>query len=344
MNHKQDKNANMEDKIIIEKALENLAKQTGVTAIWRQQGRDVDGEIQFTYNEELYRIPVEVKKEVRAHQLGKLFDLKKKLKRVMVVAEYIYPKLKEELRAEGVAYLETNGNIFIKEGNLFLWVDNFKTEPKETGITGRAFAKTGLKLLFHFLVDEDLLNLTYREIALRTGIGFGNINFIMTDLKEQGFLLNINKDTYKFTRKNQLLQKWIQAYNEKLKPALEIGAFRFVNKDKYFNWKDIDLKPGETFWGGEPAGGILTDYLQPEQYTLYTTETRGDIIKRYQLAPDKNGDIKVYLKFWKFSEELLKTVPTLLVYADLINSNDRRCIQTAERIYDEYLQTKFRAN
>jgi len=218
----------MEEAILIEKALENLAKQTGVTAIWRPQNGDVDGEIELTYNDKPYRIPVEVKKEVRAHQLGKLFDLK-------------------------------------------------------------------------------------------------------------------NKDTYKFTRKDQLLQKWIRAYNEKLKPALEIGTFRFVNKDKYFNWKDIDLKPGETFWGGEPAGGILTDYLQPEQYTLYTAETRGDIIKKYQLAPDKNGDIKVYLKFWRFTEELLKTVPPLLVYADLINSNDRRCIQTAERVYDVYLQTKFRA-
>jgi hypothetical protein len=344
MNRKQYEKTNMDAKIIIEKALDNLEKQIGVTATWRHEGGDVDGEIYFTYNKEHYRIPVEVKKEVRAHQLGKLIDLKKQLKKVMVVAEYVYPKLKEELRAEGIAYLETNGNIFIKEGNLFLWVDNFKTEPKETGATGRAFAKTGLKLLFHFLTNEHLLNLTYREIARRTGIGFGNINFIMTDLKEQGFLLSINKDTYKFARKDELLQKWIRAYNEKLKPALEIGTFRFVNKDKYFNWKDIDLKPGETFWGGEPAGGILTDYLQPEQYTLYTTETRGDIIKRYQLVPEKNGDIKVYLKFWTFTEELLKTVPPLLVYADLINSNDRRCIQTAERVYDEYLQTKFRAN
>ena len=334
----------MEKRIIIEKALDNLQKYTGIIATWRpQEGRE-SGEIKFTYNDEPYWIPVEVKKEVRAHQLGNLFDLKKQLKKVMVVAEYIYPKLKEELRAGGIAYLETNGNIFIKEGNLYLWADNFKTEPKETGVTGRAFAKTGLKLLFNFLMDEDLLNLTYREIARRTGIGFGNINFIMTDLKEQGFLLNINKDRYKFTRKDELLQKWIRAYNEKLKPALEIGTFRFVNKDKYFNWKDIELKPGETFWGGEPAGGILTDYLQPEQYTLYTTEIRGDIIKRYQLAPEKNGDIKVYLKFWRFTDQLLKTVPPLLVYADLINSNDRRCIQTAERVYDEYLQTKFRAN
>lgn len=342
MNHKQAENGNMEENIIIGKALENLEKQTGVKATWRPRRGEVDGEIKFTYNKEPYQIPVEFKKELRAHQLGKLFDLKKQLKNLMVVAEYIYPKLKEELRAEGIAYLETNGNIFLKAGNLYLWVDNLKPEVKETNIPGRAFAKTGLKLLFHFLVDEDLLNLTYREIAQRTGIGFGNINFIMTDLKGQGYLLNINKDTYKFTRKEELLHKWVRAYNEKLKPALEIGAFRFANKDKYFNWRDIDLKPGETFWGGEPAGGMLTNYLQPQQYTLYTTETRGDIIKKYQLIPDKDGDVKVYLKFWKFTEKLEKTAPPLLVYTDLINSNDRRCIQTAERVYNEYLQTKFR--
>jgi hypothetical protein len=341
MNRKQQENANMEENLIIEKALDNLEKQTRVEATWQPGGGQLDGDIGFIYNHKTYHIPVEIKAEIRAHQLPRLFDLKKKLKKVMVVANYIYPKLKEELRAEGVAYLETNGNIFIKEGNLFLWVDNLKAERKEAGVTGRAFGKTGLKLLFQLLLEEDLLNMTYREIARRTGVGFGNINFILTDLKEQGFLVPINKDTYKFTRKEQLLQKWVQAYNEKLKPALEIGTFRFVNKNHYFNWKMIDLQPGMTFWGGEPAGGILTNYLQPEHYTLYTTENRGDLIKKYQLAPDKEGDVKVYQKFWKLTDDVLNTVPALLVYTDLMNSNDRRCIQTAEKIYNAYLQDKF---
>jgi hypothetical protein len=96
-------------------------------------------------------------------------DKGKKLKKLMVVAEYIYPKLKEELRAEGVAYLETNGNIFGKEGNLFLWVDNLKTERKEAGVTGRAFGKTGLKLLFQLLLEEGLLNMIYRVTVQGTG-------------------------------------------------------------------------------------------------------------------------------------------------------------------------------
>jgi hypothetical protein len=331
----------MEELLIIDKALANLEKQTQLKATWRPLSGLVDGEIRFDYNGETYQLPVEIKAEVRAHQLSRLFDQKKQLNKLMVVAEYIYPKLKEQLRAEGIAYLETNGNVFIKEGALFFWVDNLKTERTESVAMGRAFTKTGLKLLFQLLVEEDLLNLTYRELARRTGVGFGNINFILTDLKEQGFLIPVNKDSYKFTRKKELLQKWVQAYDEKLKPTLEIGSFRFVKNDDYFNWRTIELTPGSTFWGGEPAGGILTRNLQPEHYILYTTESRGELLKKYQLVPSDNGDIKVYLKFWKVTDNQLETVPPLLVYADLINSNDRRCIQTAERIFDEYLQGKF---
>jgi len=331
----------MEEKIIVGTALENLEKQTRIEATWLPGGGTLDGEIRFIYNQKTHHIPVEIKAEVRAHQIPRLFDIKKKLKKLMVVADYIYPKLKEELRAEGIAYLETNGNIFIKEGNLFLWVDNLKTEPKEAGVTGRAFGKTGLKLLFQLLLAPDLLNMTYRKIAKETGIGFGNINFILADLKGQGFLIPINKETFKFTRKKELLQRWMQAYNEKLKPALELGTFHFAVVNDYLDWKMIDLQPGATFWGGEPAGGILTNYLQPDQYTLYTTENRGDLMKKYQLIPDKEGDVKVYLKFWNFTGDGLNTVPPLLVYTDLMNSNNRRCIETAEKIYHEYLQAAF---
>jgi hypothetical protein len=331
----------MKEQLIIQKALDNLEKQTQVRATWRPGGGPVDGEIRFTYNGEDYHLPVGIKTEVRAHQLAGLIEQKQHLRQLMVVAEYIYPKLKEQLRAEGIAYLETSGNIFIREGNLFLWVDNAKTERTEAPAMGRAFAKTGLRLLFQLLLEEDLLNQTYREIAERTGVGFGNINFILTDLKEQGFLVPVNKETFRFTRKKQLLEKWVQAYNDKLKPALAIGTFRFIREADYAHWREIDLTPGATFWGGEPAGGVLTDYLQPQHYTLYTTENRGDLLKKYRLAPADRGDIYVYGKFWTVGQGKEQTVPPLLVYTDLINSNDRRCIQTAERIYNAYLQDKF---
>ncbi|MFX8984348.1 hypothetical protein ABTN17_20385, partial [Acinetobacter baumannii] len=89
------------------------------------------------------------------------------------------------------------------------WLEGQKntTETKEK--TGRAFTKTGLKLVFHFLLNEAFINLTYREMAHRTGIGFGNINIIINDLKEQGFLLQVNKQEYKLNNKKELLQRWM---------------------------------------------------------------------------------------------------------------------------------------
>ena len=90
--------------------------------------------------------------------------------------------------------------------------------------------------------------------------------------------------------KEELLQRWMVAYEDKLKLSkLHIGTFRFINENDQSNWKNLNLGANKTFWGGEPAGAIITKYLNPEIYTLYTTETRNDLIKNYKLVPDPKG-------------------------------------------------------
>ena len=51
--------------------------------------------------------------------------------------------------------------------------------------------------------------------------------------------------------------------------------------------------------------------------------------------------MKVYQKFWQDEEANHDTVPPLLVYVDLMNTGDRRCIETAQKIYDAQLQSYF---
>lgn len=65
----------------------------------------------------------------------------------------------------GIAYLETNGNIYYKADQIWLWVDRQKplTAADTREKTGRAFTKTGLKLVFQFLLDPELLTMTYRD-------------------------------------------------------------------------------------------------------------------------------------------------------------------------------------
>lgn len=103
----------------------------------------------------------------------------------------------------------------------------------------------------------------------------------------------------------------------------------------------MQLQTDKTWWGGEPAGDILTNYLKPLELTLYTKENRNELIKKYRMVPDTNGNIKIYKAFWyQQNEKNEKTVHPLLVYADLINTGDQRCLETAQKIYEQYLQDK----
>lgn len=332
----------MEQNTLVDIALDNLDKTAHIKGRWETIKRnEFDGQIEFTLNGKILRLNAEIKNNLRAINLPALYELARNYEPLIIIAEHIFPKIKEELRNHNIAYLETNGNIWLKHETGLLWIDVNKTLPGEKEKVNRAFTKTGLKVVFDFLRDETLINLPYREIAHRAGIALGNVNYIINGLKEKGFLLRMNKNTYKLTNKEELLNTWITKYAERLKPELEIGTFRFLKDEDFLQWKRLPLMPGKTWWGGEPGGDLFTNYLKPAELTLYTTETRNELIKHYRLIPDPKGYVKVYHKFWTYNEVNDNTAPPLLIYADLINTGDQRCIETAKKLYQNVLQDKF---
>jgi hypothetical protein len=163
----------------------------------------------------------------------------------------------------------------------------------------------------------------------------------MNGLKELNFLIEVRAQDFRLHNKKELLQKWIVAFEEKLKPDLLIGTFRFLKNEDFLNWKKLPLKEGRTWWGGEPGGDLYTNYLRPQILTLYTIETKNELIKNYKLIPDDAGNVKIYKKFWHFDTGPNNVVPPLLVYADLMNTGDRRSVETAEKVYNAFLQNKF---
>ncbi|HRO46461.1 type IV toxin-antitoxin system AbiEi family antitoxin [Agriterribacter sp.] len=323
-------------------ALENLQKDTGIKAKWkRNTNLGLDGIVEIKYDGKLLQFNAAIKKELRQHQLPVLIEQAKQYGDLMVVAGRIFPKIKQELRDNQIAYLETNGNIWLKKNEVLLWVDVNKPTQETKEKTNRAFTKTGLKVIYHFLLHEEDVNLPYRDIAAKTEVALGNINYVINGLKEMGFLKKLNKAQYKLVDKKELLEKWITAYGERLKPALEIGAFHFLKENDFDNWQQLALTTDQTRWGGEPGGDLLTNYLRPAELTLYTMEARTELIKNYRLVPDEKGNVKAYKQFWKQDDATTNVVNPLLVYADLIITGDRRCLDTAKKVYDEYLQDKF---
>jgi hypothetical protein len=59
-----------------------------------------------------------------------------------------------------------------------------------------------------------------------------------------------------------------------------------------------------------------------------------------RLIPDPKGDVEILDAFWNLDDANLmpETVPPLLVYADLLASNDPRNLETAKMIYDGVIQ------
>ncbi|MBI2269278.1 MAG: hypothetical protein HYU69_02865 [Bacteroidetes bacterium] len=333
----------MKEANLINIALENLFNATGLRGKWKGNGiKELDGKLEFVIGNKHPVFNLEVKKEFRNHHLPIIMEHVKKWDPLMLVAEKIFPKIKEELRKQKIAYLETNGNIYLNADEQFVWLEGNKALTTQGEKVNRAFTKTGAKVIFLFLLEENFINLPYRDLAEKADVALGNINYIMNGLKEMGFILKINKEEVKLTNKKELLEKWMAAYEEKLKPHLYVDTFRFLKEEDFLNWKKLPLKHGETYWGGEPAGDLLTNYLRPAMFTLYTNETRADLMKNYKLVPDKAGNIKVYKKFWELKEiDKANHVPPLLVYADLMNTGDPRNIETAQKIYERFLQNKY---
>jgi hypothetical protein len=304
--------------------------------------KNLDGYLEVSLQNDIVTFPFIFRKELRSTQLKKIIQLKEKIRNLVILSSYIPPKVKEVLKKEKIGYLDSAGNASLVTDGHFILIEGRSYPKQESKYSDRAFSKTGLKLLFYFLNNDDLINSTYRDIRDKINVSLDTISKTLKSLKKQKYLLKVNKYDRQLTRKKDLFDRWISNYENKLKNDLLIGRFSFVNKGYFKKWKELNIKPGETFWSGQPAADLLTNNVIPDTLILYSIEKRSDLMTNYRLKPDDEGPIYVYQKFWDDInlETNEKTVPHTLVYADLVTSYDPRDLKIASQIYEEFIKEK----
>jgi hypothetical protein len=158
----------------------------------------------------------------------------------------------------------------------------------------------------------------------------------MKDLKKLGFLLDMGRRGQKLIQKENLLQRWVIAYPERLRPKQMLGRYR---GDAAW-WQQKTLDPLKAQWGGEIAAARLTQYLKPELITIYTgPQEINHLLFENRLKKDTAGDIEILARFWKPVEmwEYGDLVHPILVYADLLATGNQRNIETAKMIYEQHI-------
>lgn len=326
----------MKEAEIIDLALSNITPPLNQRAKWEKHDhRDLDAYVTLDFPDGALKFNTEVKYEVREHVMRTLRYLKDEFPDFLLIAYRIYPKYRQLLHDMGINYLEANGNAFIQKNGKFILIDKFPPLKGDTEESNRAFTKTGLKVFFQLLVDNTNLFVSQRELAEQAGVALGNIPLVIKGLKTVGLLLKRNDFNYQWSNKQEAISQWIIGYRTTLKTTLLQGKYRLPND---IDWRDVNLPTRKTMWGGEPGADLLTNYLRPERFTLFTDLKKNDFIKATRLMPDPNGELEVYKTFWEIGNEVEKCVPPLLVYADLIINGDKRCLETAQIIHERYLE------
>jgi len=260
---------------------------------------------------------------------------------LLLVTRHINSEAAERLHGSGIQFLDTAGNAFINRPPLYIYVRGNKPEKEELALpAGRLFNGVGLKIVYLLLCRPELTGRPYRDLAEMTDVALGTVNGAIAELIQKGFILDRGKKRKQLLNRKTLLDRWITAYPDYLKPKLLLG--RFHGEGDW--WKSVHLEPAVAQWGGEVAAAKLTRYLKPGTVTLYADKNHlTELVVANRLKKDPNGNVEIFERFWPqnvFGAD--ETVHPILIYADLVALGEQRTMETARMIYEQHLDRHFR--
>ena len=256
----------------------------------------------------------------------------------ILVADYITPGIGDALRQAGVQYIDSVGNAFIRQPSTFVCIKGNKPEnTSPSRKAGKAFQKAGLKITLALLLDGSLLDSPYRTIAKKAATALATVGEVLRDLERTGYLkMDSGVQKRVLINRQQLQQQWAEAYPYGLREKGHIGTF---TTDNPLWWQTLGDFSGQ--WGGEVAAAEYTHYLSPKNAIVYINRAdMGSLMKTARLRKIKPHEqpevlIDMFEPFWL--PEAGNLAPPLVVYADLLETGDPRNLETANKLYEQYL-------
>lgn len=330
---------------LFDQAIEQLKRNTGFKIEINQfHGQYVDATGFIDTGANQIPIAIEIKKLVInsilpaiAHQFMRMAE------HGLVVTHYINPLMAERLKEMDIWFIDTVGNAYINAPPVYVYIKGNKSAEAQTSkAVNRAFTPIGLKIVYALLCRPELVNAPYREIAQTATAALGTVALVFKDLVQLGYIVDMGGHGRRLKNRQKLLERWLIAYPEQLRPKLETGRYRAPDPNW---WQTAPLHNLQAYWGGDVAADKLTHYLKPEIITIYVMEEWASKLKvAHRLRKDPSGDIEILNTFWDVEGEFNRTdvVHPILIYADLLASGDPRNLEVAGIIYEQELAEHFR--
>lgn len=341
-------NKERETTALIEGAAEKL-RALGLTVQAQKKTKpviDADAWLRIARGAQATNYAVEVKRRMNRATLGaalaRLQHLAAEAKQpALLVTDYVTPPMADIIREAGFEFLDAAGNAYLNRPGILLFHTGFKPQTKAAAFKpNQLFTNTALKILFALICKPELAAATQRELAQAANVALGAAPAVLAHMRGEGLLLGATAQKRRFRLTKRALDDWALGYARTLRPKTLLGVYDATGFDQWKEWK-LDA---HTRWGGEPAANLLVQYLKPGVLTLYTPKLPAKLMAAQRMTrarfPLEERVVEIRQPFWGKAIDAAaeaNTVPPALVYADLLATGDARCIETAQLVYEKYL-------
>jgi len=316
------------DSELLDSALARLEDAgAGVREMSPDQGDVNDALIQLELADHVFLYEVQLKSKISpasAHVNRPVTG-----RRPLLVAPHVSGTVGDALRSQDVHYVDSVGNMYLRGEGVLLDVRGRSGPAARPGTPGRplrAFKSSGLKIVFALLADPELVAAPYRDVAEASGVSLGTVQWVLSELEAAGYVTTVPRRLY---RTRSLLDRWVEAYSFDLYPRLTLASFDAADPSW---WKEADdtLRAAGAEWGGETAAHKINPRLQPKRAVVYAPDIPQRLATEYRFRKaEGEGGVEIRQRFWRLRAGPSLTVPTPLIYGDLVASADPRLVEAA---------------
>lgn len=240
------------------------------------------------------------------------------------LTDRITPTVARKIRDGGGWYADAAGNMFLRAPGVFVDVSGRAPVPERKtaarGATPHNLMSAGrAQVVLAVLTWPQLLTQSLREIGQAAGVSTAAAHKALKLLEEERYLTHSRQ----LMRRDELIDLWASSYPLGLARSTEVGRYR--GEPNPTPWAALGHR---VYVSGEYAA---TELAGPD-LVLYVSQldTKALIQSRWQ-RPETNddGNIIVRRAFWTAPDRWdespgVDLAPPLLVYGDLLASNDPR--------------------
>ena len=258
----------------------------------------------------------------------------------VLFAPHIGRKMARHLTDRKINFMDQVGNCHITIGDEHIAMIEGRPRPVQP-TRGRGLGRAGNQVLFAILAEPGLLDLPVRQVAHLAGVGKTAVANAFNRLEEEG-LVGRGRKTRPILQREQILERWLAGYTAIVRPQAMIGRYRTADRDPMQLERTIEDALGDRTgwaWGGGAAAMRLDRYYRGTETILHVARRDGDLPACCKALPDRNGTLTILLTPGPLALQgaVPRTVHPLLVYTELVVSNDKRAIDAAGRIRDRFL-------